>query len=54
MAASWFALMRSSPSEICLSATSVSAVTTLLLDPLEPLELLVLSSEGLEWEAGLG
>ncbi len=51
MAASWLTLMSSSPSEMCLSAASVPAVTVLLL---ELLVLLVLdSSEELEGDAGL-
>ncbi len=50
MAASWLTLMSSSPSEMCLRAASVPAVTTLLL--LELLVLLVLESS--EGEAGLG
>lgn len=53
MAASWLTLMSSSPSEMCLNAPSVPAVTTLLL--LEEVELLEeLDSEEAEGDAGGG
>ena len=53
MAASWLMLMSSSPSEMCLNAPSVPAVTTLLL--LEEVELLEeLDSEEVEGDVGPG